>query len=266
MTVEWDYMIDIRPTWVNQSQSAHWEQAVRANFAQILSTQTGKILLAGIRFFRKWVVISPYDGSHGPCNAGEQTRDGSARDGTPYAATIPYSPHLYQNGNACYLESPLHDRGGAPDEVLFHELVHAFRTVSGKDRGTPLTTGGLRDYDDEEEFNAVLITNIFITDPSNGSKTGLRRNHSGHEPLETDLASSLSFFESSTNTFNLISAFCTDHPVLHRKLADVPATFNPIAAFVQQPAEAMKRSISAQALIRDADGWGAAIKEALFGE
>jgi hypothetical protein len=257
MAFEWNFMIDIRPNWLTGQPAANWETAVRSDLIRVGTVRTGRLLLNAIRFFHQWVVIAPYDGSLGPCNAGESTRDGQARDGTPYGATVPFSPHLFQAHGACHLSAPINN-GQASNEILFHELVHAFRTVSGKDSTQP-ATGGLIYYDDTEEFVAILLTNIFVTDPSNRVRTGLRRDHQDGAGLEPSLATSLGFFASSRNTADLVGGFCADHPVLSTQIAAVPATFNPVAAFLEHPAQARERSASATATIRDAAGWSTAI-------
>ena len=51
--------------------------------------------------------------------------------------------------------------GMEPEEVLFHELVHAARRLRGVTDRTPTTT---RDYVNLEEFTAVLVTNIAINE------------------------------------------------------------------------------------------------------
>jgi len=261
MALEWQYMIDIRPTWVNAQQSANWEASVRRHITWIAKTQSGRILLNSIKFHKKWVPISPYDGLLGKCNAYVTGKGGKAKDGHDYAAAVFYSPHLFQNGSACHPNSAL-NRGLLPDEILCHELVHAFRRVAGK-LAIVETSGGLRRYDNNEEFIAILVSNIYITDPTNRIKTGLRADHRNGAPLQAELADSFSFFESSMDTFRLVKQLVADHPGLTGALAKVPAAFNPIAAFVQDPAEAEKRSRSARAVIRDADGWATAVKDSL---
>ena len=49
-----------------------------------------------------------------------------------------------------------------PDEVLFHELVHAARYLGGDFKKTPIPK--MPEYDNEEEYFAVLITNIYISE------------------------------------------------------------------------------------------------------
>jgi hypothetical protein len=262
MAIEWQYMIDIRPNWVNKAQAAHWEATVRALFQYNLGVQTGQALFNGIRFWNKWVVIEPYDFTKGPCNATEDVRVGVARDGRPYGVKVGFSPHIFQHGGSCEYKSP-NNGAGAPNEILFHELVHAFRDVSGKLNLQPMKAGGLLKFDWNEEFYAIVLTNIFITDPTNKTKTTQRRDHNGHARQDPDFATSLGFFETSTNTFDLIKQFCTDHQGLSPVLAKIPSTFNPIAAYFNDPAEAQRRSQTAKAVLRDINGWINAINALL---
>ena len=81
-------------------------------------------------------------------------------------------------------KKPETNRGLYPDEILFHELVHALRGTSAQYMSLIPLSGGLKRYDSREEFIAVLATNIYISDPSNRSKTGLRRDHIQYTPLE----------------------------------------------------------------------------------
>jgi hypothetical protein len=48
----------------------------------------------------------------------------------------------------------------APDEVLYHELVHASRYVNGVFDGEPVNKG----YDDAEEYLAIVLTNIYMSE------------------------------------------------------------------------------------------------------
>jgi len=51
------------------------------------------------------------------------------------------------------------------DEILFHELVHALRQMEGQMMNIPLS-GTHSGYDNLEEFHAVVLTNIYTTDPT----------------------------------------------------------------------------------------------------
>jgi hypothetical protein len=50
--------------------------------------------------------------------------------------------------------------GQAPDEVLFHELVHASRTM----RGVVNSEYVNRDYEDQEEYLAIALANIYMSE------------------------------------------------------------------------------------------------------
>ncbi len=261
MSFEWDYMLDVRPTWANKEQARNWEDSVRRNLTWIAKTASGRIVLNSIAFYRKWVPIYPYDEKLGSCNAYVGPNSAPSRDGRGYGATVFFSPHKFHRSSPCHGGAG-NDRGSLPDEVLLHELVHAFRRVSGK-RNRTETSGGLINYNSNEEFIAILITNIYVTDPTNRIKTGLRRDHKGFASLEPELASSFEFFESSMSAFSEVQQLVADHPGLTRALAKVPATFNPITAFLHDRAKAQRHSLSARALIRDAAGWGMAIRKSL---
>ncbi len=61
--------------------------------------------------------------------------------------------------------------GMNPDEILFHEMVHAIRATQG------VSTTGFKmsnDYDNQEEFTAVVVTNIYLSEKK---QTALRANH-----------------------------------------------------------------------------------------
>ena len=132
MAFETSFMIDVRPTWVNAAQSANWEAGVRQDLVRIATPASGKALLSAIRFYGTWVSISPYDFSQGTCNAYADERTGTARDGHPYGAFVYYSPHIFRPHGTCVPIDPHLNMSGLPHEVLLHELVHAFRRVSGK--------------------------------------------------------------------------------------------------------------------------------------
>src|SRR5262249_48195959 len=92
MAFEWQVYIDLRKTWVNKTQADNWETAVRNDLKKIAGVQTGRILLNGLRFWGKWIVVTHYDFSQGAVNAFVEERTGTARDGHAYGATVKYSP------------------------------------------------------------------------------------------------------------------------------------------------------------------------------
>ncbi len=123
-----------------------------------------------------------------------------------------------------------------PDDVLFHELVHALRMMSGMvepmDMGNADHTAR---YGNTEEFYAVLITNIYLSERNAKENRGqaLRGNVGPIEqfqPLTGQEAQSKMFYERYKPS---IQKLCREmigftHGGGVAGLKDVPAPFNPI--------------------------------------
>src|SRR5262252_991229 len=126
-----------------------------------------------------------------------------------------------------------------PDVI--HELVHSLRRISGKmHRFSLWGTGTLSSQGNNEEFIAIMVTNIFISDVTNTYKTGLRDDWLSHSPLDPALAESYRFFALGTKAFNLIATFCDDNPGFTQMLSKVRAHFNPIAAYYKNRRKAFE--------------------------
>jgi hypothetical protein len=100
--------------------------------------------------------------------------------------------------------------------------------------------GALSGQGNIEEFIAIMVTNVFISDVTNKFKTGLRDDWSSHSPLDPKLAESYRFFSLGTKAFNLIATFCDDNPGFTKILSKVRAHFNPIAAYYQNRRKAFE--------------------------
>lgn len=87
------------------------------------------------------------------------------------------------------------DFGSLPDETLLHEMVHSLRHMQGKTNQIP-TEGTLRGYDNEEEFLAIVVTNVYM---SVNNKTHLRADHDGFKALDSSLATSAGFLSDEGN-------------------------------------------------------------------
>lgn len=85
--------------------------------------------------------------------------------------------------------------GSLPDEVLFHEMVHALRMMQGKSNHIP-TQDNLRRYDNEEEFLAIVVANVYM---SANNKKELRADHWGHSQLKAPLDTSAGFLTDAGN-------------------------------------------------------------------
>lgn len=116
-----------------------------------------------------------------------------------------------------------------PDEVLYHELVHATRELKGIRSKRPVN----RNYDNEEEYLAVVITNIYLSEKWGGT-SWLR---SGHDAGTRLIAPGL-FLENSEGIDypprELIKAFRGAQHAFYMDLARIDAPFNPIRQFKQE--------------------------------
>jgi hypothetical protein len=88
-------------------------------------------------------------------------------EGTGDDSLVEFSPEAFVSGSQSRPSGP----GMDPDEVLFHELVHASRQVVGKMYNLPVTQG----YDNQEEYIAIVLCNIYIRESHNAA--ALRGDH-----------------------------------------------------------------------------------------
>ena len=220
--IEKHFGIEIDPTWQGLAGNTDtFVSGVRQVLGQILRSQAGKILARSLLYHNKMTLLQPYEGQD--CNA-QEWYWGNREDN--------YSVVRFRPGT-CGCDAPCKSQKNAslPHEVLFHELVHSLRRVSGHMHSWTLKKSDLAAYGDSEEFIAVVVTNIFISDVTNHNKSGLRADEVSHTALDPKLAESFRFYASGTKAFNLISSFCAENRGFATQLAHVHASFNPVAAF-----------------------------------
>src|SRR6266545_3268830 len=124
----------------------------------------------------------------------------------------------------------------AKDDQLFHELVHTVRQTRGEFNCVPTSD---KDWMNEEEFLAVLVTNIYL---SERGKTNLRGNYLGFGLLTAPLNTSEGFLGNGTIP---VSPQHLEHRRLVNKLVTddwgmcdyishkVNAGFNPIREYLR---------------------------------
>ncbi|HPF60397.1 MAG TPA: hypothetical protein P5149_13845 [Candidatus Competibacteraceae bacterium] len=119
---------------------------------------------------------------------------------------------------------PFFGPGSDPDEVLLHELVHALRFTAGlskKDHRVPFQ----KQYDNKEEFFAILITNIYR------SECGRRNRRSGHDAyFWGKSADTEAFLDEGVNRLH-VRQLRRQQPLLFNDLNNVNAPFNPLRNF-----------------------------------
>jgi hypothetical protein len=126
---------------------------------------------------------------------------------------VPFNPWLF-NGKSCGTDIPTN----RADCVLVHELMHCLASLSGK---FAFYHAAPRAFDNLEEFTAIVITNIYL------SETGAQRLVGGHhgEILPAELVPGKAFYDAYKEPLQQV---CKNHQGLVRTLrAGVNIAHNP---------------------------------------
>ena len=202
--------------------SSHSDPAAyEAKVLQLLNHMTlhnaGEALLWGISTHGLSVTITPY--LQTGCNAG-----GGISLGKGY---VNFSPETFKYGIPNCNDAG--SAGADPREILFHELVHALRGVAGKwrgdGRGGNFRSGGLKAiYTDDEEFIALMLTNIY----SSQRGRPLREGHTTGPGGFGSLAQTSTHTLKSAAKIQLIEVVKRDHPEMFRRIASSGTRYNPL--------------------------------------
>jgi hypothetical protein len=115
----------------------------------------------------------------------------------------------------------------APDEVLYHELVHASRMIAGVQNITPADHW----YKNAEEYLAVILSNIYISDKGGVAFRAFYdeppKGYKGKDPPPDDvLWDAAIFLDNPQNTHpspvEIIDRFRLSQPDFYWKLAHLP--------------------------------------------
>jgi hypothetical protein len=265
MFIDPDYLLDPKKTNLFTTADAY-ERDVRNVLINISKSTVGRTLFESIKWHGRWVRISPtlpIVGESDQACYPDTTTWGESQDLEFYRkakeflntifvqfrgihAVVRFNPNQHMPGGNCFMDAR-GDFQPTPETVLLHELVHAFRHVSRTFDGAYATQGRLKQYTSPEEFNAVLVENIFRSE----MRDHLRASHKGFHDLDSDLAGSFEFFKVSTKAFDLVEKFCRENKGLTGALARVRVSFNPIAAYYKNPRRAQEMSRSQAAVRRD---------------
>ena len=141
--------------------------------------------------------------------------------------TLSFTPGMWGYGNIC---SASVGPGSSPTQVLFHEMAHGYRQMRGH-LFRLATLGTSRPYDNREEFFAIVLSNVFIADPTNPvvNRT-LRSDHWGFSPLPAAQSTSRGFLAFQPN-FVKLKQQAAEEPNLVADLKKVGGPFNPFKAF-----------------------------------
>jgi hypothetical protein len=154
------------------TEKANYIRDVNSRLGQILQRATGLALFSEISDTNRSLSIVPFHGSDinaeaawrnqsdvvDSTAAGRPVDYGSDTDkrvgtGLGTDSVIDFTPGIF-------VGSVMAEEGYAPDEVLFHEMIHASRIMRGKLDSVPVNAG----YDDEEEYLAIVLSNIYLSE------------------------------------------------------------------------------------------------------
>lgn len=139
---------------------------------------------------------------------------------------VNFTPLIYRK--YCNQHKNGHRSGAQPDEILFHEMVHATRQMRGLLNPRPL--GFL--YDTEEEFFAILLANIYASET--GRPIDLRSDHHGYEHLATDTdAKFLPKRDMTDYRYRLVYQLVHEEPRMAHELSKIHSPFNPIRRYFE---------------------------------
>ncbi len=123
-----------------------------------------------------------------------------------------------------------------PAEILLHELVHGLRMGSGVWQKSPFGSGQLRLYGDKEEFLAILLTNIYMSELGRGPLRGQWiTTPDDCDVLQGNLSTSTGFLENDLR-LQILAGLCEWMPSLFRNVAQAKAAFNPVAEYLANKA------------------------------
>jgi hypothetical protein len=167
--------------------------------------------------------VTEYSGVRRVLSLPEEPRIGT---GIGSDCEIRFSPEMWGYGGSCGTGG---QPGARPGEILFHEMVHAYRQMAGHSFSLP-TIGTRRRYDNVEEFIAILLTNLFATDSTNHMASGkLRASHWGFDALAAPQAHQWSFNKANRT---ILDALLLEEPILVAAIKDAPCSFHPIKEYL----------------------------------
>jgi hypothetical protein len=219
-----------------------YEQQVAALLRMIHAQHTGRLVLHWIRRAGKgiWVLIAPYgpywQKKYGNANAlshGDlrlETISGDWSFSLKLAMKLNFSPGVYTPLCAAGLSSC--GPGMLPDEVLLHELVHMQRKVSGISKAVSLKGTSLNDFENEEEFFAIAVQNLYISESGRAAGAGPGQTRLRADHARGALSDDRSFAQFvNPDYIRLIAKYCKQHPKLSSGLAYSDAPFNPFRTY-----------------------------------
>lgn len=200
-----------------QEKRKFWECSVSDELISMHRFQTGRAVLEELKLLGAQIEIKP---------ARDLTSSGALGDGKAECQPADDGRMRFSPGAMSYNAGFGLTWIGAPpfraDETLLHELFHKARQAAGK--ACLLRTHN--EWDNREEFYAILVTNICRSERGSSLLRGSHRPR--FEMLKDDDATL-----AQRHTIDLF-VLKKDMPRLWQKLAAIPARFNPLREWERQ--------------------------------
>jgi outer membrane protein OmpA-like peptidoglycan-associated protein len=204
---------------------------VDAALQQISHAATGRAILSAVRA-SGWVLIGPHTGEDaardGYCNAadeGDMHEVKLMRNSTSTSMlNVHFTPEIYGATSPC-------SKGPAkqPDSVLLHELVHAGRHLSRVFKKRPLPRA-LDGYEDQEEFFAILVQDIYLSESGRKTLDGRNNLRGAHDNKTTEDGDPKAFLCDPAK-YDLVKQYWDESPNVAPLIAQVDTDFNPIQLY-----------------------------------
>ncbi len=167
---------------------------------------TGRVILEAIQGSGHQIVIQPYNPTpQDPQNAYASPTDWSAatpqgqqalqcggpNQGQPLIqstywgfSSAPVEGTGSGSNSVVYFTPSMWSAPGGPgsraDQILLHEMLHAYRQMRGR---LLCMSAGMGNYDTFEEYFAIVITNMYMSETTGSAATPLRAHHHGFSTL-----------------------------------------------------------------------------------
>jgi hypothetical protein len=219
---------------VSGSSEAYELEVVRIVTGMILSSVTGKAIATKIKAHGEVLITDDYPGM----DSREINSDFQPSRSSKKLGVIDFHPHnnKLNTVQVVFNGTPItagqlrvihkHAPGQKPDEILCHEMVHASRYLGGDFNMAPIPS--MPDYENEEDFFAILVTNIYSSEKKRGFESFRKSHHLRYQPEMDPIEVGPFVFVSKDDNLRLIAKFCKQHPVIAPMIASAPAAFNPI--------------------------------------
>jgi hypothetical protein len=227
------YAVVIDPDGVAPYPEKDYEDLVELHIGEIYSTVVGRAIFAIIRAHGR-VLIQPYTGDE-QCQGQSVGGYNPAGYGTLGRFTpsynnyqvVQYSPQFYAKGYPTPCAKRL---GWDGNELLCHEIFHAARRLGGDPSRFDGLDGDMAGWDNEEEFFAILVANIYSSETNRPDH--LRADH-GTASLMGSRRQPEVWLQQKEAHYDLVEKFCSQHTTAAPIMAKSSAPFNPIRTYYE---------------------------------